>query len=74
MFIRLVQAICAQKPLNRAKLSTSMKLSTMLSHHMGMNFRYGAMQKNQNYYRGGHICSAITVFLILAISLQLIDL
>ena len=41
-----------------------MKLSTMLGHHMGINFRYGSMQKNQNFYRGGHICSAITVFLI----------
>ena len=41
----LVQAMCAQKQLNRAKLSTSMKLSTMLGHHIGTNFRYGAMQK-----------------------------
>ena len=60
----LVQAICAQKPLNQAKLSTSMKLSTMLGHHMGINFRYGAMQKIQYFYRGGHISSAITAFLI----------
>ena len=60
----IVQAICAQKPLNQAKLSTSMTLSTMLGHHMGTNFRYGAMQKIQHFYRGGHFCSAITAFQI----------
>ena len=48
MFL-LVQAICAQKPLNRANLSTSMKLFTMLGHHMGTNFRYGAMQVMQYF-------------------------
>ena len=41
-----------------------MKLSTMLGHHMGTNFRHGAMHKMQYFYRGGHICSAITPFLI----------
>ena len=47
-----------------AKLSTSMKLYTILGHHMGTNFIYGAIKKNQYFYRGGHICSAITAILI----------
>ena len=60
----VVQAICAKKPPNRAKLSTSMKLTTMIVHHMETNFRYGATQKCRYFDRGGHICSAITAFLI----------
>ena len=60
----LVQATCAQKPLNRAKLSRGMTLSTISGHHMGTSFRYGTMQqKKQYFYRGRHIYHAITTFL-----------
>ena len=54
-----------KKTLNRAKLSTSMKLSTMLGHRTGTNFTYGAMQKSWYLYCGGHIWSAITAFVFI---------
>ena len=60
----IVQAICAKKPPNRAKLSTSMKLTTMIIHRMETNFRYGATKKCRYFHHGSHICSAITAFLI----------
>ena len=61
------------KSLNREKLSTSMKLSTMIDHHMETNFRYGAAQKIGILTVAAIFVPPLLHFWLLAISKELID-